>query len=117
MRWTDMNEKEMIKAWAEEEFSESLTREYLPMPDKEKESYWCEYNKEGDILEYAFDTVPELKSMMEQELKEEYYKDLILPMAVAALKEKKIIEIENQEDTLPLQKEDGFSIPDFVYRF
>lgn len=115
-----MNEKEMIKAWAEEEASDILTKEYLPMPDSDKESYWCEYDKGRDILEYSFDTVPELKSMLEQDYKEKFYEDLILPMAVAALKEKKIICVEQEEDkegTLPIHQEDTISIPDFVYRF
>ncbi|MCM1498875.1 MAG: hypothetical protein NC124_10470 [Clostridium sp.] len=120
MRWTNMNEKEMIKAWAAEESSDSLTKEYLSMPDKEKESYWCEYDQKDDILEYTFDTIPELKSMLEKELEEDFYKDLIRPVAVASLKEKKLIiqpDVTKQAAASSLQQEDEFSIPDFVYRF
>ena len=30
MRWTDMGEKEMIKAWAAEEYAEGFKEGYLP---------------------------------------------------------------------------------------
>lgn len=96
MRWTNMSEKEMIKEWAKEECLENLTREYLPMPEDDRESYWCEHSRGGDIAEYSFDTVLELKEMLEKELKEDFYRDLLLPLAVAALKERKILQIDTE---------------------
>ena len=120
MRWTNMSEKEMIKAWAEEECSEDIIKKYLSMPESGEESYWNEYDKDSDILEYDFDTVMDLKKMLESEIKEDFYKDLILPLVVATLKEKKVIQVEakSQEDSQSLQKEEEeFLIPDFVYMF
>lgn len=122
MRWTDMSEKEMIKAWAGEECSRDLMEEYLPMPKQGEESYWNVHETEEEIAEYDFEKVPELKAILGEKLKEEFYRDLILPLAVAALKEKKIIQIEeeneNKESNQPLQKTgDEFLIPDFVYEF
>ncbi len=119
MRWTNMEEKEMIKAWAGEECSEDLIKEYLPVPEHGK-SYWCMHEEERDIVEYGFETVPELKGILEGELKEEFYRDLILPLAIAAFKEKTIIQLdtENLKYGQDVQKaQDGFSIPEFVYVF
>ena len=120
MRWTNMSEKEMIKAWAVEEFSERLQEEYLPQPNLGKKSYWTSFHNSGNLTEYDFGTIPELKAMLEQELGDEIYKDLVLPLAIAAMKEKKIIQIEDEdkEEKLVIQKEgDELLIPDFVYNF
>lgn len=120
MRWTSMDEKEMIKAWAAEECSGDLMEEYLPLPEQGKESYWCVHGQEGDISEHGFGTIPEFKGILEKELKEEFYRDLILPLAVAAFKEKEIIKPDEEklESGQDIKKDaDGFSIPDFVYVF
>lgn len=120
MRWTDMDEKEMIKTWAQEKHSEDLMQEYFSKPEAEKESYWCMYDKGNEIVEYGFDTVPELKRILETELKEEFYKDLILPLVVATFKEEKIMRSNTEklkygQDTH--KDMDDFSIPEFVYVF
>ena len=118
MHWTDMSEKEMIKTWAKEECSEELMTNYLPMPEADRESYWSEYSKDGDIAEYGFDTVQKLREMLGKELGEDFYRDLYLPLAVACLKEKKIIQIATEapdDRQLSGQDLDEFSIPDFVY--
>lgn len=121
MCWTNMSEKEMIKTWAAEKFSEEMQQEYLPQPDIRKESYWTEYDNGENITEYSFETVPELKKMLEREWTEEVFlNDLILPLAVAAFKERKIIlqkenQIESRQDTG--KAADEFSIPEFVYVF
>jgi hypothetical protein len=120
MRWTDMDEKEMIKAWAAEEYSEEIQREYLPQPDVCRESYWADYDNGGNLAEYGFGAVPEFVGMLQKELGAEYYKDLILPLAVAAFKEKEIIleEAGKAEGGHEAgEKADGLLIPDFVYVF
>lgn len=120
MRWTNMDEKEMIKTWAKEEYLEDLMKECLPVPEQEKESYWCIHEGESDIEEYGFETVPELKEILQEQLKEEFYRDLLLPLVVAVFKEKKIIQLDEGNAEKGKDKEgdaDGFSIPEFLYVF
>lgn len=122
MRWTDMDEIEMIKAWSEEENTETVLKKYLPQPDSGMESYWVKSNNEKNIMEYGFETVPELSDLLKRELTDEFFDNLILPLAVAAYKEKAKQEqaeikreIENTEKNE--EKDDGFTIPEFVYVF
>jgi len=119
MRWTDMSEKEILKAWAMECGTAERKEKYLPKAFGAGESYWCAYDGKGDIAEYGFETIRELKQIMAQELKEEFYRDLILPLSVAAFKEKKDIKVDTEgsgeDGTLHPQEE--FSIPEFVYEF
>jgi len=115
-----MSEREMIKAWAREECTEELIREYLPMPETERESYWHKYDGKRDIAEYDFNTIPDIKGILEKELQEEFYQDLILPLSVAAFKEKKIIpeDMEKSDGNQGIRSgENEFSIPEFVYVF
>ena len=74
MRWTDMGEKEMIKAWAAEEYAEGVKEGYLPQPDASKESYWTDFDNGGNIAEYDFSSVPELLALLKLELTEGYQK-------------------------------------------
>ncbi|MCI8378539.1 MAG: hypothetical protein HFH72_08460 [Lachnospiraceae bacterium] len=120
MRWTDMSEKEIIKAWAAEEYTEGIREEYLPQPDACRGSYWTDFDNGGNIVEYDFGTVPEFKGMLEKEFQEGFFKELILPLAVAAFKEREIIQLDagrpdNEQDVK--KNTDGFSIPEFVYVF
>lgn len=120
MRWTDMDEKEMIKVWAVEEYSGDLEKEYLPLPEQEKGSYWCVHGEEGDISEYGFESVPELKEILGEKLSEGFYSDLILPLAIAVFKEKEIIQLDTgkSENGQNMKKDmNEFLIPDFVYVF
>lgn len=124
MHWISQSEKEMIIEWAKEFCTEDLTNQYLPMPNKAINSYWCKYSDDNEIMDYDFDTLPELKTMLEQELKDEFYEELLLPLTVAAFKEKVIIQanIQAEKDSndigkYSVQDNDSFSIPDFVYMF
>lgn len=118
MCWTNMDEKEIIKAWAEKECTREIITKYLSMPENEKESYWYVNDEEEDIAEYAFETVPELRKILEKKLKEEFYKDLVLPCAVAVFKEGEIANAEKLDNEEDIQKDIGeFSIPEFVYVF
>lgn len=117
MRWTNMDEKEMVKAWAEEEYTENLQNMYLSQPDLEKESYWLEHNNSENIQEYDFSTVSELLAWLKLKLPEESMEDLLKPLAVAAFKQRtSMFESEmlskKSEDTT-----DKITIPEFVYNF
>lgn len=118
MRWINMDEKEIIKVWAEEECTGEIITKYFSMPENNKESYWYVNDEEEDIAEYAFDTVPELKEILEKKLKEDFYKDLILPCAVAIFKEKEISDVGKLKNEGAIQKDvEEFLIPEFVYVF
>ena len=117
MRWTNMDEKEMIKAWAGEECSGNLQKEYLPMPDSGQESYWTEYDNNRNIAEYDFSSVPELLVLLKAELKEEYLKDLIRPLAVAAFKQRARESAGGKAVTETGEKAGEITIPEFVYIF
>jgi len=125
MRWTDMSAKEMIRAWAKEETTKQLSDRYLPHPQKDGGSYWCEHDISDEIIEYDFSSIPELRGMLERNLSEEFYKDLLLPLAVAVFKEKKIISVlpsggstdDLEENQLQKQEKGEFTIPEFVYVF
>lgn len=120
MPWDDMHEKIVLNAWAEKFGRAELTGQYFSVPNTEKETYWCEYSQMNDISEYGFKTVPELEEMLGQALTEEFYKELLLPLAVAAFKEKKIIQIEKgivEDCEVRQMGADEFTIPEFVYQF
>lgn len=126
MHWTSINEKEIIKEWANEQFKESLSDKYLSHINKEKDSYWCKYDEIDDIKEYDFENIPELKEMLKIELKEDFYTELLLPLSVAAFKEKKIFvesdkkmsDVEEKDDAGKEENKDcDFKIPEFVYMF
>ncbi|RKI43906.1 hypothetical protein D7V86_01980 [bacterium D16-51] len=117
MHWTDMSEKEMIKAWAVKEFSEKLQHEYLPQPDSNKESYWTGYENEKNIVEYDFSSVSELLALLRVGLMEENMEDLIRPLAVAAFKQR-AKETENGKFVTETGEDAGkIEIPEFIYNF
>lgn len=122
MRWTDMSEKEMIKAWSDEEHTDAAAETYLPQPDSKEESYWTKYDNEKNIMEYDFHSVPELSALLKTELHDEVFEDLILPLTVAAFKEKaeaeqlsEAVKTENKE--VSDKVDDELTIPEFVYVF
>lgn len=117
MRWTDMDEKEMIKAWAEEEYLEELQESYLPQPDNGKESYWAEYDNEKNIAEYDFSSVPELMAMLKAELVEPYMEDLFRPLAVSAFKQRARESEDGKVLTETGETAGEITIPEFVYIF
>lgn len=120
MCWTNMNEKEIIVEWAKKESSKELASKYLSMPEFKIRSYWCKYGNGNEIIDYDFETVSDLKELLEQELEEDFYKDLYLPLAVAAFKERRIVQTDidicedNSTSKIGIEE---FSIPDFVYIF
>lgn len=124
MRWIDMDEKDMIKAWAREEYTQEIQMQYLTMPDCNAETYWQKYDNENNIVEFAFHDIPELISMLKDAMSGKEYEDLVLPLAVAAFKEQKKLNINaherNSDDGsagLENGSDDEFVIPEFVYVF
>ena len=120
MHWTNKSEKENIKRWAGEYFTDKMKKQYLPMPDSVKESYWCKYDGNRDIVDYNFETISEIEKILQEELKEDFYEDLILHIAVAAFKEKEIIQIDeniNKNNQTLDSDINNFTIPEFIYTF
>ena len=112
MRWTNMDEKEMIKAWAGEEYLKERQESYLPQPDNLKESYWAKYDNEKNIAEYDFSSVPELMALLKVELTESYR-----PLAVAAFKQRAREPEDGKVLTETGVTAGDLTIPEFVYIF
>lgn len=117
MRWINMDEKEMIKAWAGEEYLKGLQESYLPQPDATKGSYWEEYDNEKNIKEYDFSSVPEFIALLKAELEEPYMKDLRSPLAVAAFKQRARETGDGKAITETGETAGEITIPEFVYMF
>lgn len=116
MNLTDKTEKDIILEWAEGKFQENLRTQIFSLSGAE--TYWEMCDSESDIEEFDFDNIPEVKAILEQKLKDSYYKELVLPLAVAIFKEKQLVDIE-EKVTLDDRgnQEDVFTIPEFVYPF
>jgi hypothetical protein len=122
MRWTDMSEKDMLKAWAKEEYSPELEQQYLPKPDAQCESYWEKYDDRCDISEFGFNTIPELNAQLKDIMLENRYDDILLPLTVATFSGAEKVKMsktigDNNHNNLPRENGDGFEIPEFVYVF
>lgn len=119
MHWTSKDEKGMIKEWAQECGTEEISNQILPFPVKEEESYWCLCDKGRDIIEYGFNTALELKNELREELKEDYYEELIVPLAAAAFKEKMAADdkISSNNNAIVHSGDENLTIPEFVYAF
>lgn len=103
-------EKGMIKEWA----VTAITG--IEGYDVDIESYWNTYEADADIIEYDFQTISELKKMLEMSLVG--CEDVILPLSVATFKEKHQGEVKSGTDMKGNKdSSDGFSIPEFIYIF
>ena len=96
-------EKELIKEWAVSKNSR--------IERHDRDSFWEKCDSVGDISEYDFQTVPELKKMLGETLVG--CEDVVLPLTVAAFKKKDegVVRLEMNAD------KDGFNIPEFIYVF
>ena len=103
-------EKGMIKEWAVK--AQNCIEGY----DVARESYWNTYESDEDIINYDFQTIPELRKMFDENLVG--CEDVALPLSVAAFKEKHQGEIKSGTDTKEKKDDsDNFSIPEFIYIF
>lgn len=109
MSWTD--EKDAIKEWAANIASQEITEEVFTAKDVNADSYWTSCEEGNDIEEYAFETLPELKKLLQQSLTEPYMESIILPIAITTLKNKSRNNISGENDS------GSSDIPDFVYVF
>lgn len=122
MHWTSKKEQDIIKEWAMCEHTEASVENYLPPIMKDQISYWEEHDEQGEISEYQFDTMMELQQILKNKFIDENMKDLILPLAVAAFKEKHkvdqmIKETSDGESQVRQDNSSDFSIPEFRYVF
>lgn len=109
MPWTD--EKDVIKEWAANTVSQEITEDVFTAKDVNTDSYWTSCGEGNDIEEYAFETLPELKKLLQQSLTEPYMDSIILPIAITTLKNK------SRDNFLAENEKDNSGIPDFVYVF
>ena len=117
MRWISKNEIDNIQEWAATETTFELKQKYLKKKKKNKESYWDKHFQQNEIMEYDFENIPQMKRLLENNLTDPCYDDLINVLCVATFKAKKRSEnIENNEIN-QTDIEDDFVIPDFVYKF
>ncbi len=100
-------ERSLIKEWAVK--SESRIEGF----GVDKESFWSECDSSGDITEYDFQFVPELKKMFGEMLIG--CDDVVLPLTVATFKMKE--QAEEETNSSRSDKKDEFSIPEFIYVF
>ncbi len=122
MHWTSKNEQDIIKEWAAKEHTEIFAETYLSSPKKHEATYWEIHNEQGEISEHQFDTMMELQQILRDKFADENMKDLILPLAVAAFKEKYKVDeatqnISSEEGQLKQENSADFSIPEFRYVF
>ena len=99
-------EKGMIKEWAVR--SESRICE-------DRNSFWNTYDSAKDIVEYDFQTAPELKKMFGETLSG--CESVVLPLTIAAFKKKDQGIIENKQDIKEGIDKNDFTIPEFIYLF
>lgn len=122
MHWTSKNEQDIIKEWAAKEHTEIFAETYLSSPKKDETTYWEIHNEQGEISEHQFDTMMELQQILKDKFVDENMEDLILPLAVAAFKEKYKVDeatknISGEEGQLKQENSADFSIPEFRYVF
>lgn len=80
---------------------------------KEKDSYYVLQDKHEYLTEYDFETVPQLKEMLDRLWENEWYmQDIEKTVLAAAIKNKPNLEVQEsiERDT------DGY-MPEFIYNF
>lgn len=100
-------ERSLIKEWAVK--SDSRIEGF----DVDKESFWSECESSGDVIEYDFQNVPELKKVFGETLIG--CEDVMLPLTVATFKMKD--RAEGETNSFGSRDKDEFSIPEFIYVF
>ena len=112
MPWTSRDEKEILKEWADKYATIELNQKYLPIIDKTSESYWETYEETNNVREYSFDSIPELREILKEQLTEEYFDDIITVLSVATLKNKPIDTGDSGNKDKKIS-----NIPEYVYVF
>lgn len=107
MHWIDENEK--IKEWVRKNYSEEIRKRCFGGGNIEN-TYWYDYDNSENIMEYVFETIPELKCLLEKQIKEVYLQDIITVIAIETFKCRNIS--NNEKDDVEDTK-----LPDFVYVF
>lgn len=95
----------------------------LDMPDgwrnsfdfarKEKESYYVLQDNREYLLEYGFETIPQLRKMLDRLWENELYmQDIEKTVLAAAIKNK-----PKQEESMCAERDTQGHMPEFVYNF
>lgn len=111
----DIEEKKIYE-WA----SKYQNKEWLKADWKEDiEGYFSNFNNDGNVEEYTFSTVDELRRLLEKQWENDNdMKEIIIPCAVAMYKAReKVFEKESMKTGSDKIQKDEFVIPDYVYVF
>lgn len=80
---------------------------------KEKDSYYVLHDKHEYLMEYGFETIPQLKEMLDRLWEnEQYMQDIEKMVLAAAIKNK-----PKQEVRESLERDADGYMPEFVYNF
>lgn len=114
MHWTSHNEKEILATWAKLFETEDISNKVFSKINIDYDSYWNESSSEIDIMEYDFSSPQEIRKMLDNFFKDDYFKEIFIPVTVGIMKgRQKIININELNNG----SEEEFNIPEFVYVF
>lgn len=103
-------EKLKILEWAQENFSPN---NFLAKPNSNAESFFTPFDNSANVIEYEFQTLPELKALLLQLWQNEpVLQKIALTVSVAAFKSKPIKNSFVSEEMSSL-----LEVPDFIYEF
>lgn len=109
------DERQFLYEWFTKNTSQLLREKFLSQKNNRVETYWEMCGGNEDICEYDFSTLRDFQRMLAGNLKEEYFRELILPLAVATFIAHD--ELRDKEDKRDDVQNEEFLIPDFVYVF
>ena len=108
------DEKKMIADWAIEihkSDESSWCDIVLPPFQNNNDSYWQEYDNAEDIIDYGFETIPELRKIInELPISAKMDEEMKTSVAVAAFKEK-------AKHRMSEKTSSETNIPGFIYAF
>ena len=102
-------ERSLIKEWAVKNEGR------IEVFDENEDSFWSECESSGDILEYDFKNITELKKMFEELLIG--CKDVTLPLSVVTFKMKDMVDVVKVSDLKEKSYGGDFEIPEYIYVF
>ena len=105
MSWIEDTEKRKIHEWVVT-YKNSYS---FPRFEREKSTYFTEFDSNNNIVERNFKSVPQLRTELETMWKGTVFEEIIVPCAVSAFK--------REPTQASIVKEGELRIPDFVYAF
>ena len=110
MNWT--KEATILYQWSKKEHDNSK----ISANEMGENSGWKEHNISSDIMEYDFENVNELESLLKQFIMINSIDEILIPLVVASFTEYYRL-LEQQETNLEEYYLKEFTLPDFVYAF